>query len=83
MATGKTFTVRNFVETAIKAAGLLGEVEDYVDYDPSIMRPTEVNLLVGDAAKATEILGWEPSTNFENLVDIMVQNDLKIEAIRH
>jgi GDPmannose 4,6-dehydratase len=83
VATGKTFTVRNFVETAIKAAGLLGEVEDYVDYDPSIMRPTEVNLLVGDAAKAKEILGWEPSTKFENLVDIMVQNDLKIEAIRH
>jgi len=83
VATGKTFTVRNFVETAIKAAGLLGEVEDYVDYDPSIMRPTEVNLLVGDAAKAKEILGWEPSINFENLVDIMVQNDLKIEATRH
>jgi GDPmannose 4,6-dehydratase len=80
VATGKTFTVRNFVETAIRAAGLNGEVEDYVDYDQNMKRPTEVDLLVGDASKAKELLGWVPSTNFENLVDIMIQNDLKIES---
>jgi GDPmannose 4,6-dehydratase len=82
VATGKTFTVRNFVETAIKAAELPGQVEDYVNYDVRMVRPTEVNLLVGDASKAKELLGWEPSTNFENLVDIMVVNDLRIEALR-
>ncbi len=80
VATGKTFSVRNFVETAIKAVGLSGEVEDYVDYDFDMKRPAEVDLLVGDASKARKMLGWQPTTDFENLVNIMIQNDLKVEG---
>jgi GDPmannose 4,6-dehydratase len=73
--------VRNFVEAALKSAELNGAVEDYVDYDLNMKRPSEVDLLIGDASKAKSVLGWEPTTNFEQLVDIMVQNDLRIESL--
>ena len=82
IATGKTHSVRNFVEAALLSAGLKGAVEDYVDYDLNMKRPSEVDLLIGDASKAKLILGWEPTTNFEQLVDIMVQNDIKIESLK-
>ena len=82
VATGKTHSVRNFVEAALASAELSGEVEDYVDYDLNMKRPSEVDLLVGDATKAKSILGWEPTTNFNQLVDIMVQNDLRIESTK-
>ena len=81
VATGKTHSVRNFVEAALKSAELKGAVEDYVDYDLNMKRPSEVDLLIGDASKAKSILGWEPTTNFDQLVDIMVQNDLRIESL--
>lgn len=81
VATGKTHSVRNFVEAALKSAELKGSVEDYVDYDLNMKRPSEVDLLIGDASKAKSILGWEPTTNFDQLVDIMVQNDLRIESL--
>jgi GDPmannose 4,6-dehydratase len=82
IATGKTHSVRDFIEAAIKSAGLRGAVEDYVDYDINMKRPSEVDLLIGDASKAKLILGWEPTTSFHQLVDIMVQNDLKIESMK-
>jgi len=82
IATGKTHSVRDFVEAALLSADLNGAVEDYVDYDLNMKRPSEVDLLIGDASKATSILGWEPTTNFHQLVDIMVQNDLKIESMK-
>lgn len=82
IATGKTYSVRDFIEAAIKSAGLRGAVEDYVDYDINMKRPSEVDLLIGDASKAKLILGWEPTTSFHQLVDIMVQNDLKIESMK-
>jgi GDPmannose 4,6-dehydratase len=82
IATGKTHSVRNFVEAALLSAGLKGAVEDYVDYDLNMKRPSEVDLLIGDASKAKLILGWEPTTDFEQLVDIMVQNDIKIESLK-
>lgn len=80
IATGITRSVRDFVEAALRAADLEGEVERYVSYDKDLVRPAEVDLLVGDASKAKEILGWEAETSFENLVSIMVQNDLKLES---
>jgi GDPmannose 4,6-dehydratase len=80
IATGKTHTVRSFVEEAIKAAGLKGQIEDYVDFDPNMIRPAEVDLLVGDATKAREILGWKPSISFDQLVSRMIENDLQIES---
>ena len=80
IATGKTHSVRDFVNAALASADLKGEVEQYVDYDLNMKRPSEVDLLIGDATKAKTILGWEPTTSFDELVDIMVQNDLKIES---
>ena len=78
IATGKTHSVRDFLASAIKAAGLKGEPEDYVVIDDNFKRPAEVDLLVGDASKAKNVLGWEPKVNFEELVSRMVNHDIKI-----
>ena len=76
IATGEAHSVREFVETAF---GLLGlEWERYVKADPRYLRPTEVDLLVGDASKARERLGWEPSVTFKELVRLMVEADLEL-----
>ncbi len=80
IATGQTRSVRQFIETALVAAGLEPDVEKYVTYDLAMKRPSEVDLLVGDASKAKQVLGWVPTTSFENLVSLMVENDLSIEA---
>jgi GDPmannose 4,6-dehydratase len=82
IATGKTHSVREFVEAALISAELKGNVEDYVDYDIKMKRPSEVDLLIGDSSKAKSILGWEPTTTLHQLVDIMVQNDMKIENLK-
>lgn len=79
IATGETHTVRSFVEEAIKAAGLKGLIEDYVDFDTQMVRPSEVDLLVGDARKAQEVLGWTPKVDFKELVKLMVDHDLILE----
>jgi GDPmannose 4,6-dehydratase len=80
IATGETHSVREFLELAINEAGLSGSISDYVDFDQSLIRPSEVDILIGDATKAKEKLGWEPKVKFEELVKIMVSNDLSIEA---
>lgn len=80
IATGQTRSVRDFVEAALIAAGLEPDVEKYVSYDQAMKRPSEVDLLVGDASKAKQELGWSPKTTFENLVGLMVENDLRIES---
>jgi GDPmannose 4,6-dehydratase len=79
IATGETHTVKDFVLAALKAAELDGAIEDYVDFDEAMIRPAEVDLLIGDATKAKMSLGWEPKVKFEKLVDIMIQNDLNLE----
>ncbi len=79
IATGETHTVQSFVEEAISAAGLDGRIEDYVDFDRDMVRPSEVDLLVGDASKAKAVLGWEPKLSFKDLVNLMVKCDLKRE----
>ena len=78
IATGKTHSVRDFLASAIKAAGLKGEPEDYVVIDDNFKRPAEVDILVGDASKAKKVLGWEPKVNFEELVSRMVNHDINI-----
>jgi GDPmannose 4,6-dehydratase len=80
IATGKTHKVSEFVEAALSAAGLSGGIDDYVDFDKEMIRPAEVDLLVGDPSKAIEVLGWVPRTSFKELVSIMVENDLMIES---
>jgi len=73
IATGVTHTVREFLEEAFSYAGL--RWQDYVEVDPRYFRPSEVDLLVGNASKACERLGWKPSTSFEGLVHLMVDGD--------
>jgi GDPmannose 4,6-dehydratase len=80
IATGKTHSVKEFVNEAISAANLPGQLEDYVDFDFEMIRPAEVELLIGDASKAKQILGWEPKVDFKSLVTLMVENDLRIEG---
>ena len=80
IATGETHSVREFLEFAIQAAGLTGTISDYVDFDQSLIRPSEVDLLIGDASKAKVRLGWEPRVKFEELVNKMMLNDLALEA---
>jgi len=81
IATGETHKVSEFVEAALSAAGLDGAIEEYVDFDKEMIRPSEVDLLVGDGTKAKNILGWVPKTSFKELVALMVENDLKAENI--
>ena len=75
VATGHTHTVKEFVEAAFGAAGL--DWQKYVVIDPKFIRPAEVELLIGDPAKAKKKLGWEPKVSFEELVKMMVEGDLK------
>jgi GDPmannose 4,6-dehydratase len=75
VATGEMHTVREFVELAFGLVGL--DWEDYVVIDPRYFRPTEVDELCGDASKAREALGWQPTTSFPELVRIMLDADLR------
>jgi GDPmannose 4,6-dehydratase len=78
VATGITTSVRRFCELAFSAAGL--DYEEHVVQDPRFMRPAEVDLLIGDPTKAKTLLGWEPSTTLERLVQMMVEADLDLVA---
>ena len=80
IATGEAHSVREFIECALIAAGLEPETEKYVTLDPAFIRPAEVDLLIGDATKAKEVLGWSPTKSFTELVGLMVENDLKLES---
>ena len=75
LATNETHTVKEFVVAAFGHAGL--DWEKYVKYDARYERPAEVDLLIGDPAKAKAKLGWEPQTRFDELVKIMVEADIK------
>jgi GDPmannose 4,6-dehydratase len=80
IATGQPHSVQEFVEAALRCAGLNGEISAYVDFDQDLVRPAEVPLLIGDASKAKRVLGWEPKVDFNGLVELMVRNDLEIES---
>jgi GDPmannose 4,6-dehydratase len=75
VATGETHTVREFCERAFARAGL--DYRDFVKIDERFYRPAEVDLLIGDASKARAALGWEPRYTFGQLVDEMVEEDLR------
>ena len=76
LATGETHTVREFVESAFTLVGL--DWQNYVKIDPRYFRPTEVDVLIGDAGKAKEKLGWQAKTRFDELVHLMVTADMKL-----
>src|SRR5829696_6527271 len=74
IATGETHTVREAVEIAFARAGL--DADDHVEIDPRYYRPSEVDVLLGDASRAKEKLGWEPKVHFKELVELMVDADV-------
>ena len=78
LATGRTHSVGRFVELAFETVGL--DYRPYVVQDPQFMRPADVDLLVGNPAKAKAKLGWEATTSFEELVKLMVEAELKAAA---
>lgn len=81
IATGETHTVREFCEVAFAHAGL--DYEKYVVIDPAYFRPTEVDLLRGDASKARRVLSWEPTVKFAELARLMVDADLEALKREH
>ena len=75
IATGISHSVQDLVEIAFGRVGL--EWQKYVRRDPALLRPAEVEHLLGDASKARVELGWTPSVNFMQLIEMMVDADLK------
>src|SRR5690348_5024829 len=75
VGTGRTWSVRQLCEIAFHCVGL--DYRDYVVQDERFFRPAEVDLLVADASKARRILGWEPDVTFEQLIQMMVEADLR------
>jgi len=75
VATGEKHSVKDFARTAFEYVGL--NWEDHVVVDPKFLRPAEVNALCGDASKIRETLGWKPEVSFQQLVQRMVDTDLK------
>jgi GDPmannose 4,6-dehydratase len=78
VATGETWSVRQLCELAFQAVGL--DYRDFVRHDTRFDRPAEVDLLVGDASKAREQLGWAPTVGFRELIEMMVAADLARHA---
>jgi GDPmannose 4,6-dehydratase len=79
VATGETHSVKEFLELAFDRVNL--NWQDYVEFDPRYLRPAEVDLLIGDPSKAKQHLGWEPEVTFEDLVNLMVDADLRALGI--
>jgi GDPmannose 4,6-dehydratase len=75
VASGEEHSVREVVDIAFAHAGL--DPDDHVDVDPRLLRPAEVDRLIGDATKAREQLGWAPRTSFRELIEMMVDADIE------
>jgi len=81
IATGETHSIHEFLDRAFAEVGI-DDWQPYVRQDPKFLRPAEVDVLTGDASKAKEVLGWEPEVSFAQLVKMMVENDLEVEAAK-
>lgn len=81
IATGETHSVQEFLELAFNEVGL--SWREHVDIDSRYLRPSEVDLLLGDASKTKQKLGWQPKTSFNELVRIMVDSDWAIAKSEH
>ena len=76
IATGETHTIKEFLELAFQHVNL--NFEDYIEISEKYYRPNEVGYLLGDPKKAIKELGWEPKTNFKELVIMMLENDIEV-----
>ncbi len=76
VATGETHSVRELLELAFSLVDL--DYRDFVEFDPKYTRPSEVDVLLGDATKAREVLGWVPEVDFQGLIKMMVEHDLEL-----
>jgi GDPmannose 4,6-dehydratase len=81
VATGQTHSVQRLIEVAFNCVGL--DWQQYTVQDEKFMRPAEVDLLIGDPSKAKAELGWSPKVSFEQLVEMMVEEDLKRLKLEH
>jgi len=79
IATGETHSIEEFVEAAFKVVGIDDWKSHVESNNPKFMRPAEVDSLIGDYSKAKEVLGWTPTTSFNQLVEMMVKADLEAE----
>lgn len=79
VATGETHPVSELLEVAFNAAGITNW-QDYVVQSPEFMRPAEVDLLIGDPEKARKQLNWKPEVSFQQLIEMMVESDMRIES---
>jgi len=77
ISTGESHSIREFLDIAFNEIGIK-DWTPYIKYDANLMRPSEVDHLIGNASKAEERLGWKPKTSFKNLVKKMVTNDIKL-----
>ena len=77
ISTGETHSVKEFLEETFRYSGL-GDYKQYIEIDPRYFRPAEVEVLIGDAKKAKDILCWEPKIKFQELCRIMADSDLKL-----
>ncbi len=76
VATGETYSVREFLELAFSCLDL--DYRDFVEFDPKYTRPSEVDVLLGDASKTRATLGWKPEVDFRGLVKMMIEHDLEL-----
>lgn len=81
VATGRTWSIRQVLKIAFETTGI-DDWEQYVTTDARFLRPAEVDHLVGDASRAKDLLGWEPKTNFPDVLAEMVRGDIEIEKAR-
>ena len=77
IATGETHSVQELLELAFSYAGI--DWKKYIEIDPKLVRPAEVEYLCGDARKAREVLGWKPEVSFRQLIKTMVDADIAAE----
>jgi GDPmannose 4,6-dehydratase len=79
LATGETHSIKDYLELAFKQIGI-SDWKPYVKQNPAFMRPSEVDILLGNPAKAEKVLGWKREVDFEGLVKLMVEYDIGLES---
>ena len=80
IATGKSHSIRDFLDVAFSCVGI-GDWSNYVVQDERYMRPAEIDVLCGDSTKAREVLGWKPTTSFEEMIRRMVNTDIGLLSV--